>query len=224
MKKALFSLLAIIACFCYAHAQHNSESIDRLLCSLGKQDQKTRLNLNRVVQQGIADSIIHYAQIMALTDTANQQHVQQILKNGVPSDLSAEAYHAIFLIIDHADTKFQKQHFNDLRTLAQQGHIPTYDIATLQDRILMHRNKKQIFGTQTVAKPITITQPESHPEMINYVWAVRNPKHLEKRRTEVGLGSMERQAAGHAKFGYNSIFDPTLSKRDIKRLTAQKKK
>ena len=90
MKKTIFLLFAIIT-FCQSYPQQTTD-LDALLRNLGKQDQEVRLNLNRVVQQGIADSIVLYAQVMATTDQTNQLQVKQILKNGVPTNLSAEAH------------------------------------------------------------------------------------------------------------------------------------
>ena len=105
MKKTIFLLFAIIS-FSHSYSQQTTD-LDALLRNLGKQDQEVRLNLNRVVQQGIADSILHYAEVMTTTDQTNQLQVKQILKNGVPANLSAESYKAIFLIVDHADVKYQ---------------------------------------------------------------------------------------------------------------------
>ena len=133
--------------------------------------------------------------------------------------LSAEAYKAIFLIVDHADVKYQKRYFTPLNKLSKQGLIKPYDIATLRDRILMHSNKKQIFGTQTIAKPIVITDNSSSPQLTSYVWAVKNPAKLEARRAEVGLSSIQEQIKAHASHGYQLIYDPTLSKRDIRAIT-----
>ena len=217
MKKTIFLLFAIIS-FGHCYSQPTTD-IDRLLCNLGKQDQEVRLNLNRAVQQGIVDSIAYYAQVLATTDQTNQLQVKQILKNGVPANLSAEAYRTIFLIVDHADVKYQKRYFTPLNKLSKQGLIKPYDIATLRDRILMHSNKKQIFGTQTIAKPIVITDNSSSPQLASYVWAVKNPAKLEARRAEVGLSSIQEQIKAHASLGYQLIYDPSLSKRDIRAIT-----
>lgn len=217
MKKSLFLLFAIIL-FSQSYSQQPT-ALDRLLCNLGKQDQEVRINLNRVVQQGIVDSIAHYAQVMATTDQTNQIQVGQILKNGVPTNLSAEAYKAIFLIVDHADIKYQKRYFKPLNTLSKQGLIQPQDLATLRDRMLMHSNKKQLFGTQTIAKPIVIIEGNPTPQITNYVWTVKSPAKLDARRAEIGLSSIEEQIEAHSSLGYQLIYDPALSKRDIRALT-----
>lgn len=109
MKKTLFLLFAIIS-LSQSYSQQATD-LDGLLCNLGKQDQEVRLNLNRVVQQGIADSILHYAEVMATTDQTNQLQVKQILKNGVPTNLSAEAYKAIFFYCGSRRCKVSKTIF-----------------------------------------------------------------------------------------------------------------
>lgn len=223
MKKTIILLLSIIS-LCYAQAQQNTANdIDKLLCELGKQDQQVRLNLNRVVQQGIADSIIIYAEMQAQIDFTNQQQVKQITKSGIPDSLSTEAYNALFLIIDHADIRFQKHHFNTLNNLSKKGYIKPSNMATLQDRMLMQQNKKQIYGTQTVTKPIVITNDSTTIQMTNYVWPVKHPTELESRRSKVGLNTMQQQKESHAGFGYQMIYDPTLSKRDIQALSNSSK-
>ena len=218
MKKTIISLVAILS-LCHAFAQRETEGLNKLLCNLGKQDQEVRLNLNRAVQQGIADSIVYYAEMQTMTDLTNQQQLQQICKSRIPDGLSAEAYHAIFLIVDHADIKFQKRHFRTLNDLTKRGNISPSSMATLQDRMLMRRNRKQIYGTQTVAKPIVITDNETKPQMTNYVWPVKAPDKLNLRRAEVCLCTIEEQAQSHALYGYEMIYDPALSKHDIRKLT-----
>ena len=223
MKKTIILLLSIIS-LCYAQAQQNTANdINKLLCELGKQDQQVRLNLNRAVQQSIADSIIVYAEMQAQIDFTNQQQVKQIIKSGIPDSLSTEAYNALFLIIDHADIKFQKRHFDTLNKLSKKGYIKPSNMATLQDRMLMLQNKKQIYGTQTVAKPIVITNDSTTIQMTNYVWPIKHPAELESRRSKVGLSTMQQQKESHATYGYQMIYDPTISKRNIRTLTKSEK-
>ena len=225
MKKTIILLLSIIS-FCHVSAQQNTTTndINKLLCELGKQDQQVRINLNRAVQQSIADSIIVYAEMQAQIDFTNQQQVKQIIKSGIPYSLSTEAYNALFLIIDHADIKFQKRHFDTLNNLSKKGHIKPSNMATLQDRMLMQQNKKQIYGTQTVTKPIVITNDSATIQMTNYVWPIKHPAELESRRSKVGLSTMQQQKESHATYGYQMIYDPTISKRNIRAITKSEKK
>lgn len=219
MKKLLLSFICVI--FCYgSYAQQDTNNI---LIELGKQDQEVRHALAKALQQGQADSIVHYAQMQQLIDVANQRQVSNILKTEAFDGLSSEAYNALFLIVDHADIKYQKRHFSTLRRLSQQGHIKPQSIATLKDRMLMHQGRKQIYGTQTKAKPITITDNRSDIELTNYVWSVRCPQNLDKRRSAVGLGTMREQGEAHQRTGYKMIFDPQLSKKEIISLTTLRK-
>lgn len=219
----LFLSIALLAAsiFC-CHAQQRAENIDALLREIGTKDQQVRENLNNAVRKVQVDSITLYAEAMQLIDRANQQHVKNILRSGVPDNLSHEAYKALFLVIDHADLKYQKRYFSHLCKLSTKGHINPHDIATLKDRILMSSGRKQLYGTQTKALPIVITEGNTTPQMVNYVWAVRNPQRLEARRKSVGLGTMQQQAEAHKKVGYEMIFDPALSKQDIESLTKSK--
>lgn len=219
MKKVLLSFICAIFC-CSGYSQQDANS---LLIDLGKKDQAVRHALAKALQQGQADSIVHYAQMQQLVDEENQHLASSVLKTESLDGLSSEAYNALFLIVDHADIKYQKRHFGTLRRLSQQGHIKPQSIATLKDRMLMHLGRKQIYGTQTKAKPITITDNRSDIELTNYVWSVRRPKNLDKRRSKVGLGTMREQGKAHQQTGYKMIFDPQISKKEIISLTTPRK-
>ena len=218
--------LSLILTLCVADAIAQNTTLDAQLVQMGNKDQQVRLELNNAVKSGNIEQIQQYAEQMTLIDKTNQHTLSAILKKwgSIPHDLSAEAYTAIFHIIDHADLKYQKHNLRHLVDAEKNGLIKTNQLAVLRDRMLMSEGKRQIYGTQTIAKPIIITADGEAPEMVNYVWVVRNPKHLDQRRADVGLGTIESQQESHAALGYNSIFDPSLSKREIKRLTAKKKK
>lgn len=218
--------LSLILTLCVADAIAQNTTLDAQLVQMGNKDQQVRLELNNAVKSGNIEQIQQYAEQMTLIDKTNQQTLSAILKKwgSIPRDLSAEAYTAIFHIIDHADLKYQKQNLRHLVDAEKNELIKTNQLAVLRDRMLMSEGKRQIYGTQTIAKPIVITADGKAPEMVNYVWATRDPKHINERRAEVGLGTIESQHESHAALGYNSIFDPSLSKREIKRLTTKKKK
>lgn len=221
MRLFLSIAFFVASIFC-CHAQQTSANIDALLREIGAKDQQARQNLNNAVRKAQVDSIALYAEAMQLIDQANQLHVKKILRGGVPDDLSREAYKALFLVIDHADIKYQKSCFSHLRKLSTKGHINPHDIATLKDRILMNSGRKQLYGTQTKARPIVIIEGDTTPQMVNYVWAVRDPQRLEARRKSVGLGTMQQQADAHKKVGHEMIFDANLSKKEINALTSSK--
>ena len=223
MKNYLLSLILI---FCVAGSMAQNNALDAQLLQMGEQDQQVRFALNDAVRSGNAEQVHRCAEQMTLTDKTNQLTLTTMLKKwgSIPHDLSSEAYTAIFHIIDHADLKYQKRHLRYLIEAQKNGHIKSSQVAVLRDRMLMSEGKRQIYGTQTITKPIVLTADGETPEMVNYVWAIRDPNHLNERRKAVGLGTMENQREGHAALGYNSIFDPSLSKRDIKRLTTKKKK
>ncbi len=213
-----------ILCVTGSYAQQDAARLDALLRELGRADQMTRILLHNAVKNGKIDSIAVYAQDVIKVDEVNQRHVDKILRQGIPDKISDEAYKAIFLIVDHADTKYQKQHFKHIRHLSTNGHIALCDVATLKDRILMNSGRKQLYGTQTKAKHIVLTSEGVKPQLINYVWPVRNPGSLDARRSDVGLGSISQQAEAHKAVGYEMIFDHRLSKKEIILLTSSHNK
>lgn len=60
--------------------------------------------------------------------------------------------------------------------------------------------------------------------MTNYVWPIKHPAELESRRSKVGLSTMQQQKESHATYGYQMIYDPTISKRNIRAITKSEKK
>ncbi|MBQ1253503.1 MAG: hypothetical protein IIY05_04085 [Alistipes sp.] len=145
--KLIVLFVATFASILFCHAQHNITQLDALLCELGRKDQHVRINLNNAVQNGKIDSIVIYAQEMELIDQTNQNHVKKILQRGVPDNLSTDAYKALFLIVDHADVKYQEQHFKHIKRLSANGHIANHDVATLKDRILIQRSQTTLWYT-----------------------------------------------------------------------------
>lgn len=217
--KLFLSFTLTIICFMQLNAQPSAQKIDSILCEIGRKDQQVRIELNRAIQKADAEQIAYCAQTMLSVDETNQDYVKNIFQDGVPDNLSHEAYEALFLVVDHGDIKFQKRYFKPLFRLAKSGHLKLSDIATLKDRILMNSGRRQIYGTQTKAKPIVIIDQTTSRQMVNYVWAVRNPRRLNHLRANVGLSTIEQQQQAHAQLGYESIYNPKLSKKQIITLT-----
>ena len=88
---------------------------------------------------------------------------------------------AIWLVFQHADNTNRKKYFPLLKESAKNGDLNRSNIALMEDRILMIDGKPQIYGSQ-----ISQNSKTKKWELYN----LENPEFVDKRRAEVGLGSL----------------------------------
>jgi hypothetical protein len=118
---------------------------------------------------------------MAEVDSANVRRLDEIIaRHGWPSPamVGAEASMAAFLVLQHADSATQERHLPLLRQAAARGQIAPSHLATLEDRVLMHRGQKQRYGTQLRTDPTTGRLA---------LWPVEDEAGVDARRASVGL-------------------------------------
>ncbi len=215
MRKLLYSIIALAVAIT-AQAQDVGR-IEVRLKAIAQLDQQVRLRLVEAQQAGKVDSLLHYAEQMVRIDAENQAYVAQLIGGGMPEELSNEAYEAIFLVVDHADIDFQKRYFKPLRAAAREGKLLQSSINTLRDRMLMRRNRRQLYGTQTWSHT-TIIEGESVPVQINYVWPIRGARSVDARRAKANMGTMQKQTEAHERLGYKVVWDRTMSVREFRRM------
>lgn len=85
----------------------------------------------------------------------------------------------LFLVIQHADIKTQEKYLPMMRQAVKNGKAEGSSLALLEDRVLLRQGKKQIYGSQIGME-----------NNLYYVDALEDPDNVDKRRAEVGLGSM----------------------------------
>lgn len=117
------------------------------LLRLGVEDQTPRQGLTPEKMQ---DTL--FIQDMMRGDSARSLRLRAIVEEyGWPdsSRVGSEASHAAFLILQHSpDHAFQKKMMPTLEELAEKRAIPPDEAAMLIDRVLMHENVPQRYGTQ----------------------------------------------------------------------------
>ena len=93
-----------------------------------------------------------------------------------------EVSETIFLVIQHADLRTQKQYLPFLQQAVKKGKTKTKYLAYLEDRIADREGRKQIYGTQLYCYAINDSC---------VVLPLEDPDNVDKRRTAIGLSSME---------------------------------
>jgi len=119
------------------------------------------------------------------TDYQNMIVVASVIENCGESaikKLNKKDIEAIFFIVQHSDYKQMKKYYPLLKELSEDKKISIGAVVTMQDRILMLEGKPQIYGTQ-----MKMNYETNKLE----VYSLENPKYVNKRRNNVGLGPLE---------------------------------
>lgn len=127
--------------------------------------------------------------IMGTKDSINLIKVMKILdergwlgKNVVGN----QGNKTLFLVIQHADLEYQQKYLPMMREAAKNGNADPGNLAYLEDRVALREGKKQIYGSQSTKNKKT--NKICIAPMID-------PDNVDKRRAEVGLGTMAEYAA-----------------------------
>ena len=87
----------------------------------------------------------------------------------------------LFLVVQHADLKTQLKYLPMMREAVKEGNAKASNLALLEDRVALRQGKKQIYGSQLG------TDPETGEYFVS---PLIDPDNVDKRREEVGLGTM----------------------------------
>ncbi len=118
-------------------------------------------------------------------DAENTKWVKDVVaKHGWPgrSLVGVQGAQHAWLLVQHADhdRPFQKQCLEKMRAMPK-GEIDPKNLAYLADRVAVGEGKKQVYGTQLTFKDGKLVP---HP-------AIEDEANVDKRRAEVGLGSLK---------------------------------
>lgn len=100
-----------------------------------------------------------------------------------PDKGGADASQAIFLVIQHADKKVDKQekYFLLMKDAVEKSKKGGAGLAMLEDRIAKNKGKKQKYGSQISFESQAIGPPYAYP------YSLENPDNVDKLRLKVGL-------------------------------------
>jgi hypothetical protein len=149
-----------------------------------------------------------YMQQMMNIDEDNQKNIILILnKYGWigQSKIGTKAAEAFFYTIQHSDTTLMVKWYPEFKRLADIGEADKVECTMMEDRLLMRRGKKQVYGTQASAfredKKIAI-------------WPIEDPANVNERRRQIGFELTVEENAARLKAIYNENEQlPSKSKR-----------
>lgn len=118
-------------------------------------------------------------------DAINLKKVSKILdENGWPAikRIGKRGTTTLFLVIQHADQKTQEKYLPMIKKAVADNNLPKRQYAMFYDRLVLRQGKKQVYGTQ-----LAMSKEREKP----YVLPLKDPKNVDKRRTEIGLNTMQ---------------------------------
>jgi hypothetical protein len=131
-------------------------------------------------------------------DAQNQAKLQVILeKYGwiEQSKIGEKAAEGIFYIVQHAPLEMKEKYFPQFKKLAMQGEAKQTQCAMLEDRILMMKGKKQIYGTQA--------NNNIRPDKKFVIWPIENPAAVNGLRKKAGFDTTVEENAKRLNAEYN---------------------
>lgn len=162
-----------------------SDTIETTLNSIWKGDQEIRFELIQLQKEGKmkSDEFRLLIEKMKKQDSLNLIQVKSILdNNGWPDNLNMQANQTIFLVIQHADLKTQKQYLPVIKKAVEENKTLPSNLALLKDRINLREGKEQVYGSQV------FIDSQSGKK---YVQPLQDPENIDSLRAEVGLPTMQ---------------------------------
>ncbi len=176
----------MVLCFTFSASFAQNLLYDSLRKELEKvyiTDQEPRRSVNQIIQKYGFDSapLDSLNRLIHRTDSLNQLKVQKIIDLYGwlgKSEVGDMANQTLFLIIQHSDIAVQEKYLPMLRKSVSKEESNAYDLALMEDRILMSQGKKQLYGSQ-VRRNAQSKQYEVYP--------IEDEKNVDKRRKKMGL-------------------------------------
>ncbi len=158
-----------------------------ILDTIYQEDQKYRVESDEIEKKYGWDSpqMKDIMKIIIQKDSINRLKVMKILdeRGWLGADvIGRQGNSTLFLVIQHSDLEVQKKYLPMMREAVTKNKASSSSLALLEDRVALRQGKKQIYGSQIGRKP-------NGGEY--YVSPLEDPDNVDKRRAEVGLGTLE---------------------------------
>lgn len=162
------------------------EDLIQFLTELENKDQNVREDLTKVNQEFGTNSEEYKSYVKEMNEVDSlifiefEKFINQYGWLG-PETIGEDGVNTLFLIVQHNNLDIQKKYLPFIRKAVKNGKESPSDLIFLEDRIAMYSNQLQTYGTQ-------IKYDENGKY---YVWPIKNPKSVNKRRIKNGLNTLE---------------------------------
>tara|TARA_Y100000296_G_scaffold38385_2_gene44481 strand:+ start:1364 stop:1942 length:579 start_codon:yes stop_codon:yes gene_type:complete len=177
MRTLLFLVL-----FSFNSLAASNIQLQRELVSMAQSDQSIR---NDIAKIGWNTPPPELLEKLRLIDAKNTKRLKEIIEQHAwvnENLVGRSGVSAAFLIVQHSsDLKFQEAMLPHLKRSFLNGEgVSGQEFALLQDRVLVHQNKLQLYGTQlNILDGELVFDP------------IFDEEHVDKRRAEVGLPPLD---------------------------------
>jgi hypothetical protein len=157
--------------------------IAQKLSEIRIKDQESRQKLNAAQAKFGKDSKEYRSHLSKLNaeDSVNQLYVVDLLdKHGWlgRQDIGNSGCTALFNVFLHASIEVQEKYLPVMKAAVKEGKARKQNHAYLEDRVLVRRNKKQLYGSQLKAGG-------------SVYYPILDVKNLNERRSYVGLAAFD---------------------------------
>jgi len=158
-----------------------------MLDTIFREDQNYRLQIDETEKKygWESDEMKALFNIIKEKDSINLIKVRKILDDRGwlgPDIIGNQGNLTLFLVIQHADIETQEKYLPMMREAIKKGNATAANLALLEDRVALRKGEKQIYGSQ-------IGRDQETGEY--YVLPLIDPDNVDKRRKEVGLGTIQ---------------------------------
>lgn len=186
MKRLILISITLLHLHILSYSQVD-EKLSKILSDVYEEDQKYRQQIEGIQKKfgWNSDEIHAHWKIINKMDSINLIQIEKILnERGWLSEdiIGTDGNSALFLVIQHSDIKTQEKYLPMMREAVTKGNARASSLALLEDRVALRRGKRQIYGSQIGKDPETGEA---------YVLPLEDPENVDKRRADVGLGSIQ---------------------------------
>src|SRR6218665_921268 len=201
--RILFGWICLLNIFSMRAQDIFNAGSKKQLDSLLAQDQKYRPVFMLLLDPSKTDSLVAhhqmpvekieelYASLQEKIDSSNLRFVEEFIAHyGYPgkSMVGEPTNEVAWYVIQHSD-KIEK-YFKIIKQAGERKELPLRLVAMMQDRLLVEQNKKQLYGTQIARRKLGDSKEESV-----FVWPVKRPCFVNKRRRKAGSDTTTEQNA-----------------------------
>ncbi len=166
--------------------EFNNDSLIHQLATIDHNDQNYRNQMEGIIAKYGGDSkeMRELAKQIKKADSINLYQINAIIdKHGWlgSETIGIDGKTTLFMVIQHADIKPQEKYLPMMRQAVKNGRAKASSLALLEDRIAIRNGREQIYGTQLSWNIKNNTY---------YVLPLIDPDNVDKRRSEVGLGTL----------------------------------
>lgn len=210
MKKTIFLLpfFAVVLLGCHRGTESQLPPVvstgDRVNYDSLSSELETIYDLDQGYREQVANMKQFDAELvnkMNETDSTNHVRVVDLLETygWLPrSEIGEKASAAIFYVLQHGSVEIMEKYLDQLQQLATANEADKTHAALMEDRVLMYRGKKQIYGAQASVRQGTDGTREY------YVWPIKQPETVNERRRAMGFDlTVEENAAR-----LNAVYNP----------------